>query len=90
MPQKKSKKYFVGKIEALHNDDSTVDIIFLKRVPSKSSSIFTFPENLDTGNVSIEDVEKKLPISRNGDTVRTASFFYFENENFINFPCHIN
>ena len=87
---KKSKKYFVGKIEALHNDDSTVDIIFLKRVPSKSSSIFTFPENLDTGNVSIEDVEKKLPIPRNGDTVRTASFFYFENENFINFPCHIN
>ena len=88
---KKTKQYYVGKIERIHNDDNTVDVIFLKRIHSKTDNqIFTFPEKLDTGNVYIDDVEIKLSPPTHGDTTRTESFFYFKDNILESWPCHIN
>ena len=35
---KKTKQYYVAKIETVHNDDNTVDVIFLKRIHSETDN----------------------------------------------------
>ena len=92
--KKQTKKYFVEKIEAIHTDDNTLDIIFMKRKPTKTNSyLFFFPETIeeDAGNVYIDDVEYLLPKSTNNvGTSRTGSFFCFETNILENFQFYIN
>lgn len=77
---KHSVKHFVGIVESIEEDSENAIVRFLRKVPNKKISIFTYPENEDVSVVTDADIIKVLPepkMGRRGELVFSVQFSSF-------------
>ena len=77
--KKKNTQYYIGQVESIDIENSTIDALFLKRKPSKHGQIlFYFQEKVDASEVPLTDVLYKLPNPSSGGTKHTGNIFTFK------------
>ena len=74
---KRETRYYVGKIESVDEDASTVDVNFLRQKLSYNKLMFVFPEVEDAGEVLISDILSLLPEPTQVGTKRSGTIFSF-------------
>jgi hypothetical protein len=76
---KKTFRYFIGKIEILDPSDNTPEVQFMRRKRIKTDTLmFVFPDHEDVSEVHLSDVMFLLPKPSSGGAVRSGAIYTFQ------------
>ena len=77
--KKKPTQYYIGQVESVDIENSTIDALFSKqKSPKQGQLLFYFPEKVNASEITLTDVLYKLPKPSSGGTKRTGDIFTFK------------